>query len=324
MDTETQRRLDQVYELLYHISNGNFNYRISRSDHDDELEALITTLNMMTENIQNSFFHQGYIAMHDSYMINNQVLFFVNDKSQVVYINPKGYKLLQYKKNDIVNQSIHKILTTESAQEWDKNFKTIFKRKDQETNLKLTFRAKNELHMPANCTILTFSYNADRPNLILLTFPNIASKWSLVENRLRKRIDKQRRHAISNPKKRTHKQPLSHDDIKKIRQVGEFINHNLSKPIPTLGALAIQYGTNEFKLKQGFKELYGMTVLQYIKNERLRNAHVIAQNTNIPVKQIAQTMGFKKANHFSREFKKRYGYSVSDLRMTTQMSPSKR
>src|SRR5690606_28922003 len=150
MDAETQKRLDQVYELLYHISNGNFNYRISRSDHDDELEALITTLNMMTENIQNSFSHQGYIAMHASYLIHNQVLSFLNDKIQIIYLNPKGYESFQYKKDDLINWAIYKILAAESAQDRDKDFKTIFKRKNRETKHKLTCRTEKGLHVPAN------------------------------------------------------------------------------------------------------------------------------------------------------------------------------
>ena len=321
MNAETKSRLDQVYELLHHISNGNFNHRIPRSNQNDELEALITILNMMAENIQDSFLHQGYIAMHDSYIINNQVLLFIDRKNKIVYLNPKGHKCLDYKKNELQSLPFTKILNKDSTKEWNRNFNTFFERNNNEIDLKLTFKTKNDLHLPANCTILTFCYNADSPNLILLTFPHIASNRSHIENQLKNRIQKKYKQVILNLKQKSPKQVLNHDDIKKIRKVGEFIIHNLGKPIPTLGALAIQYGTNEFKLKKGFKELYGMTVLQYIKNERLKNAHVIAKNTNTPVKQIAQTMGFKKANHFSREFKKRYGYSVSELRIATDISP---
>ena len=78
--------------------------------------------------------------------------------------------------------------------------------------------------------------------------------------------------------------------------------------------LAHEFGTNEYKLKKGFKELYGMTVFQFLKNERLRNAHVLVKSSTVPFKRIARQNGFKNATHFSREFKARYGYTPSDLR----------
>ncbi|TXD81188.1 helix-turn-helix transcriptional regulator [Subsaximicrobium wynnwilliamsii] len=83
---------------------------------------------------------------------------------------------------------------------------------------------------------------------------------------------------------------------------------------PSLKDFALQIGTNEFKLKYGFKELYGTTVYRFLVQERLRKAQMMIQYSDLPLKSIAYMTGFKSMPHFSRTFKKRYGYSPSALR----------
>src|SRR5690606_7861742 len=99
-----------------------------------------------------------------------------------------------------------------------------------------------------------------------------------------------------------------------IRTAEKYILDHLNEPLPILMDLAHTLGTNEFKLKWGFKELYGMTIFQFIKEQRLRKAHVLVRYTNNKIVAIARSVGFKHGNHLSREFKKRYGYNPTELR----------
>lgn len=80
--------------------------------------------------------------------------------------------------------------------------------------------------------------------------------------------------------------------------------------------MALKFWTNEYKLKKGFKELNGMTVFQFLKEERLRKAHVLVEHSNKSFKEIAKMVGFKNSTHFSREFNIRYGYRPKALRAT--------
>ena len=119
------------------------------------------------------------------------------------------------------------------------------------------------------------------------------------------------------PKKvKSNKSFLQLSDIDKIRAIGEYIKSHLEEELPSLKDMALAFGTNEFKLKRGFKELYGMTVFQFLKEERLRKAHIIVDHSDKSFKEIAKMVGFKSATHFSREFKKRYGYRPKELRST--------
>jgi len=48
MHKETnQQRINNIYQMLLEMAEGNFSYRIPRTDDDDELEALIVLLNWL-------------------------------------------------------------------------------------------------------------------------------------------------------------------------------------------------------------------------------------------------------------------------------------
>ena len=110
------------------------------------------------------------------------------------------------------------------------------------------------------------------------------------------------------------KPQLSATDIKKIRKIHDHILDNSDRPLMPLRELAHSFGTNEYKLKQGFKQLYNQTVFGFVINERLRKASVLIQHTQISIKEVAHISGFKSAPHFSRVFKEKYGYTPRELR----------
>jgi AraC-like DNA-binding protein len=99
-----------------------------------------------------------------------------------------------------------------------------------------------------------------------------------------------------------------------IRKVHDMIINDVKKDLPKLKDLALQMGTNEFKLKYGFKQLYGTTIFKFLVQERLRKAKTLIQYTSLSIKTIAHMTGFKSIPHFSRAFKEKYGKSPSDLR----------
>ncbi len=107
---------------------------------------------------------------------------------------------------------------------------------------------------------------------------------------------------------------LNSSDISKIRGIHAYILKNLDKPLLPLIELAHTFGTNEYKVKQGFKKLYGYTVFRFLIVERLKRASLLIQHTDIPLKEVAHIAGFVSVPHFSKAFKKKYGYTPSDLR----------
>lgn len=106
---------------------------------------------------------------------------------------------------------------------------------------------------------------------------------------------------------------LSSFDIEKIRQVREYVLRNLDNP-GTLKSLSHKVGTNVFKLKKGFKWLYGTTVFEFLREERMQRAKILLLETDIPLSQIAFVIGYKNHSNFTAFFRKRFGYPPSKLR----------
>ncbi|PHR88491.1 MAG: hypothetical protein COA80_17980 [Leeuwenhoekiella sp.] len=103
-------------------------------------------------------------------------------------------------------------------------------------------------------------------------------------------------------------------DVRIIKEIHDHILTHLDQSLISLKDLAHNFGTNEYKLKKGFKELYGTTVYRFQMEERLKKAALLLESTKIQVKVISKLVGFTDVAHFSRSFKKKYGYSPSQLR----------
>ena len=58
----TEHRMQEIQHMLLEMAGGNFFYRLETSDRNDNVEALAIVLNMLAEEIQESFYHQGYVS----------------------------------------------------------------------------------------------------------------------------------------------------------------------------------------------------------------------------------------------------------------------
>ena len=65
-----------------------------------------------------------------------------------------------------------------------------------------------------------------------------------------------------------------------------------------------------------FKEIFGMSTVDYINSVRLEYAHNLLISTDLPITNVCYNSGFGSYPVFSRTFKKRYGLSPSELRRT--------
>tara|TARA_R110002033_G_scaffold154167_2_gene190601 strand:- start:8742 stop:9698 length:957 start_codon:yes stop_codon:yes gene_type:complete len=312
MDTlENKPRLKKIFLQLLELSKGNFSTCIERTEHKDDLEALTALINMTTEEIRDSFLHQGYVNFHDSYTFAIQMLFVLDEAFRIIEINESCKNFLGFESDDLLGKSFKDLLSQESQHEWVILEDEIKALTIKEYSLQLTYITFQDLLLPAFCRVIHYITDSPlRGKTIITTFDMVQTKRALEADK-QKHIQSQ----LVLPKKaKKNKTPLQLSDIDKIRAAGEYIKRHLEEELPSLKDMALTFGTNEFKLKRGFKELYGMTVFQFLKEERLRKAHIIVDHSDQSFKEIAKMVGFKSATHFSREFKKRYGYRPKDLR----------
>lgn len=58
------------------------------------------------------------------------------------------------------------------------------------------------------------------------------------------------------------------------------------------------------KLKLAFKEIYGMSITEYIQQRRLSHAETLLAITDFTIEQVSAAVGYSNAGRFANMFKK--------------------
>lgn len=111
---------------------------------------------------------------------------------------------------------------------------------------------------------------------------------------------------------------LSDQDMQKLRMAKVYIVQNIAKNY-TLIELAHEVGLNDFKLKKGFKELFGSTVFTYRHSIRMEKAMDMLQSGYL-VNEVSEEIGYKHAHHFSAAFKEYFDVLPSNIKLNPDQS----
>lgn len=116
------------------------------------------------------------------------------------------------------------------------------------------------------------------------------------------------------PKKNGEPPRLDPDDAKRVEAAAEVLAHDMLDP-PSLLDLARAVGLNDYKLKVGFKEIFGTTAFGYLHERRMDLARTLLEEGDMNVGEVAAGVGFKDHSSFSAAFKRRYGVRPGSLRL---------
>ncbi|MGS2764162.1 helix-turn-helix domain-containing protein [Sinomicrobium sp. M5D2P9] len=294
--------------MLLEVARGNFSYRIERSEHNDELEALVVLANMMTEELEGSIHHRYYINLHESYKHIAQMTFVLDLNFNIQNFNSMVSEILLFSPEELQGKLITDFLTEESKPVWEELLDIISEEEHYNHTVELCFKAKQFFIVPVICSVSNLTYSDNRAVVLVTAIETILQSAERIHE-LHRLINNQ-----DNPDKNNLRILLTEADISKIAKAKDYITIHLKDINFSLKDLAHTLGTNEFKLKYGFKQLYGTTIFRFVQDERLRKASLLVQYSKLPFKTIAEMSGFKTAPHFSRVFKEKYGCTPSTLR----------
>ena len=99
----------------------------------------------------------------------------------------------------------------------------------------------------------------------------------------------------------------------KVRKIKEHINRSPERNIP-LEELALKAGISKEHLIRTFREMYGIPPVRYRMERRMDKAVSLLMNTNMKIREIAESTGFRNIFYFSRMFKKLFGLSPKEFR----------
>lgn len=105
---------------------------------------------------------------------------------------------------------------------------------------------------------------------------------------------------------------LPWDWTERLLKVKDLIDSDLENA-PSLPELSRSVCLNEYKLKTGFKKLFGLPVHAYIINQRLENAYLFLQRGDVTVTEAANRVGFTELGRFAGAFRKKFGLNPSDF-----------
>lgn len=119
---------------------------------------------------------------------------------------------------------------------------------------------------------------------------------------------------ISALEEKEHFFTVKNRDKSKIEQARDFILSNSPNKVLSLKEISLAAGINEFKLKKGFKQIYGTCVSQFMIDRKLQHAYELIINSDLSISEVSAIAGYSYPQHFSKAFKKHFGKTPSKLR----------
>jgi AraC-like DNA-binding protein len=99
---------------------------------------------------------------------------------------------------------------------------------------------------------------------------------------------------------------LSMRDKAALREVREGIRRDFCR-FTNIDELARRVGLNRNKFRYGFKELYGMTVSDYLHDVRMSRAWDLLSTGELSVTDVAAAVGYGHVSNFTTAFKRHFG-----------------
>ena len=106
---------------------------------------------------------------------------------------------------------------------------------------------------------------------------------------------------------------LTKDQATLAKEVHGILTSDLSRHVP-MREIALRLNASETSLKNYFSAMFGMSVSEYMKTERLKKSAALLSETHLPVSEIAAVCGFSNQGRFARIFKEQYGSSPLEYR----------
>ena len=106
---------------------------------------------------------------------------------------------------------------------------------------------------------------------------------------------------------------LANKDISAIYQADAIIASNLNEHF-TIEKLSRMTGTNQFKLKKGFRQIFGMGVFHRLLYRRMEQAKIFLETTNKSIGEIAGLAGYDTAAGFIHAFRREFDMTPREWR----------
>jgi len=106
---------------------------------------------------------------------------------------------------------------------------------------------------------------------------------------------------------------LTPHNIELIHESKRLLENNFEQHM-NIADIARQLDINEFKLKAGFKKIFGISMFDYFMQTKMQKAKKLILETDKPIKEIARITGYSTKQSFLNAFKKYFHNTPGSLR----------
>ncbi len=155
-----------------------------------------------------------------------------------------------------------------------------------------------------------FSFNIKHPEKLLNTIKNIEGKRLVKNNFYKIESIKDTYSIILQLLKQSNSLYVPSEKKQLLNPVIEYIAENYTQKIKN-DTLADISGFSTVYFRKLFKEVYGISPIEYIKNLKIKKAKEMLHSDYGNISDIALSLGYQNIYDFSRDFKKHTGISPS-------------
>lgn len=114
---------------------------------------------------------------------------------------------------------------------------------------------------------------------------------------------------------------IKSEELQKLEQVKIYLEKHYFEN-PTIKQLSRIVILNEFKLKNGFKEVYNCTIHSYLTQLRMEHARKMLLDEK-PVNDVSSALGYKSVSHFIVSFRKFFGVTPKQISLLDLLNDGK-
>lgn len=294
---KTQRRIKAIYQMLFQMASGNLAFRILETDPNDELGKIAEKLNTFAEELHTVLLNSACINTSCGYQNLVRITILLNNHFKIKGFSSDVPLFIKYAAEDLVGIDFKEMLSGQSHHQWDQIQSQLRKDSNFSTTQQLLFIAPHKHAISSFCTISRLVYT----NKFIINTSTIIpedTRANLLGN-------------IDSPTKSA---------AILAQRVSEYIIVHLEEPLPSAKDLSLIFGTNEFKIKKSFRDFFNSSIFQFYNEQRLQKAHLLIEQSSIPINEIAIMSGFTNYVNFYKSFKKRFNYLPSTLQRDNRIT----
>ena len=91
-----------------------------------------------------------------------------------------------------------------------------------------------------------------------------------------------------------------------MSQAVELLQVDLRNP-PSESEIISRLGISEYHFRQGFRKFFGTTIGAFLRKKRMTRASEMLADTDMPISQVAEEVGFRNSSRFAEAFRNQFG-----------------